>query len=391
MKLLKKKESLVKKTVIKKAKSDVRDKFQKRSQDVLKKVWKKREERSTTGGKNIFITDGLPEYVVKKGDNAVFIAPLGFSENDGFHKEIRVHFGVGPALDKFICRQAYLKEPCPRCEDQQVGTRKWREEGGTKGNYPKKLSQMFPNDAIIYLVLDMTNEETMEEGWKLWRAPKEKVHAEIIGRTHNKKTQEWIDITHFDEGRIVCFEMAIRQSAEGNFPNYTAFNLIPLDDPIPDKYIQSLAEIIESGESNGGTIEQFLYIPTYDEVAKSHYAGIDSKRAVSKEEEATEDSEAPVKEEEGMTEDQVRETLADMNPIQLKRWAKERGINVPVTGRDTEEIIEDIIEKLTEEEGTEENKPECFGIAAYEKKGCVQCKWLDEGCAEATEKSLEDD
>lgn len=390
---MQKKSFTLKKSIVKTSAkaASVKSKFQKRSQDVLKEVWKKKKERSTTGGKNIF-TDDLPEYIVKKGDNAVFIAPLGFSERDGFHKELRVHFGVGPALDKFICRQAYLKEACPRCEDQQIETRKWREAGGTKGNYPKRLAQMFPNDAIIYVVLDMASEETMEEGWKLWRAPKEKVHAEIIGRTHNKRTQEFIDITHFDEGRIVYFEMNLKQSTEGNFPNYSAFELLPLDDPIPEKYIQRLAEIIERGEDKGGTVEQFLYIPSYEEVAKSHYAGVDSKKAIAEEEVQPEGAdEATTATEEGMDEDQVRELLADMNPIQLKRWAKEHGINVPVTGRDSEEIIEDIIEKLIEGTPAEEEKPECFGLHAYEKQLCTTCKLLEAGCAEATEKSVEND
>jgi len=235
-------------------------------------------------------------------------------------------------------------------------------------------------------VIDMTNEDTMEEGWKLWNAPKGAVHAAVIAKTHNKMTGEFIDITDFKEGKIVTFDVGTRATKTGNYPEYLNFDLYDLEEAIPIHLQDALANIIEQGENNGGTVGQFLHWPTYDEVKKAHFAGVDRRGAPSDTDEEEDDI---------IDEDRIRTQLEDMNKIQLKRWAREKGIELNVAGKAEEDIIEEIlegmkgqVEETAEEE--EDSPPDCFG-EAYDHKECKDCDWLEDECVEETEKRLGDD
>jgi len=367
-------------------------KFESRSQKILEETYKKREERSTSGGKSIFKDGALPEYKPKQGSkesasNQIFIGPLGFAADTGIHFDAAAHFGVGPALDAFLCRQVMIREACPRCEDLAIKSKEWRDAGGKKGEFPDQLTAMFPWDRAIYLVLDMTSESTMDEGWQLWNAPKGAVHAAIIARTHNKRTGEFIDITDFEDGRIVTFDVGTRQTKRGNFPEYLNFDLYKLEKPIPEHLQEALVEIVEKGAKAGGTIQQYLHWPSYEEVHRSHYAGVDRKDTP-REDKVDED-------EADLGEDDIRKQLKDMNKIQLKRWAREKGIDVNVAGKAEEDIIEEIIGEMVEEvepdtSDDDDAPPDCFGNA-YEHKECKECDWLEEECILETEKRLGDD
>lgn len=371
-------------------------KFESRSQRVLEETYKKREERSTSGGRSIFKDGALPEYKPKQGakeaePNQIFIGAQGFAADTGIHFDAAVHYGVGPALDAFLCRQIMMKEICPRCEDLNIQSREWRAAGGKKGEFPDNLTAMFPWDRALYLVVDMTSASTMEVGWQLWNAPKGAVHSAIIARTHNKRTGEFVDITDFTHGRIVTFDMGTRKTKRGNFPEYLNFDLYKLEEPIPDYLQEALVEIVEQGEKNGGTVQQYLHWPSYEEVHRSHYAGVDRKD-IPKSSLVT-----PSTEEEAADEDSVRAELQDMNKIQLKRWARERGIEVNVAGKTEDVIIEEILGAMVEETDTAEepsddddSPPDCFG-EAYDHDECKDCDWLEEECILETEKRVGDE
>jgi len=356
-----------------KIRKSVRDRFAKRSQEVLQKAYKSKDKRSSTGGKGIFKPDcQLPIYEVKD-ENQLFIAPLGYEADDAFYLEVPVHYRVGP--DSYICRQLFLGEPCPRCEDQQVQTRKWKEAGGKKGNYPDHLTQMFPTDRVLYLVLDVSSEEDMEKGWQIAVFPKKAVHSEIIGRTHNKRTGEFIDITDFSEGRIVYFEREHVDTERGKMPRYSSFELLPLDEDIPDEYIDSLADIIEEGKENGGTIQQFLHIPSYEEVKRSHFLG--------------KELEAETEEEEAIaTEEEIVNELDGLSKFKIKQIARDKyGVELDIKGKTADELIEEVVLAIAGGDQSEEEYPDCFGQADSHSR-CVKCEVYDE-CVEETEQNME--
>lgn len=358
-------------------------KFQSRSQEVLKTVYEKREEKSRASGRSIWRVDSpLPEFVPEKNkDYELFIFPLGFAAVDGLHRDLSVHYSVGPAFDAYVCMQIYRRTACFRCEDQATGTQVWRVAGGKKKSpYPDHLTAMFPWDRAGYIILDITTQESMEKGLQLWAAPKKKVHAEIVKKYHNKKKGTSIDITDFAEGRIVAMEVG----EAGDYPTYS-IDLEELEEEIPEEYQDKIAELCEAAEeaghdlAHGGLIDYFLHFPEYEEVKQSHMAGLDRK------DEPEEEEEEEAEEETSFDEDNVRDELADLSKFKIKKYAKkEWKLAIDISGKDKDEVIEDVIEALKKGDS---GQPDCFGsYADFEK--CSECDH-DEECSDATEESTE--
>jgi hypothetical protein len=373
-------------------KKNKKKKFKSRSQEVLKTVYDKREERSRSTGKSMWRSDcPLPEFIPERGkDYELFIFPLGYEPIDGLHKDLSVHFKVGPAFDAFVCTQIHRKEPCFRCEDQAVGTQAWRDAGGKKKSpYPDNLKAMFPWDRAGYILLDMTSEESMEKGLQLWAAPKENVHAEIAKKMHNKKKGTSVDITDFVDGRIVSVEVGERKTEEGTFPTYS-ISLEELEEEIGEEFQDQLAELcdeaIEAGFSlkEGGLIEYFLHWPEYEEVKQSHMAGMDRKKVAVEEEDEDEDEETGTEFDSNALEE-IHEELDEMSKFKIKKHAKKTwGIVIEdLKDKEKDEVIDEIIETLKEGGGL----PDCFSNYG-DFEACSNCDH-DDDCSDATEESTE--
>lgn len=368
-----------------KKKKKKKKKFQSRTHDVLKKVYDKRAERSGSTGKSFLRADcPLPEFRPERNnDYLLFIGPLGWEPKHGFHKDMSIHFNVGPAFDAYVCTQIHRREPCFRCEDQAVGTAAWRAAGGKKkAPFPDNLKAMFPWDRAGYLILDFTTEESLEKGWQIWAAPKEQVHAEIAKKMHNKRKGTFIDITDFEEGRIIELEVGERKTEETTFPTYSV-DLEELEEEIPEEYQEALSDLCEEAEEagfdlkEGGLMDFFLHWPKYEEVKQSHQAGMDVKAPAEEEEEEEEEAAE-------FDEEEIREELDEMSKFKIKKHAKKTwGIAVDVKGKDKDDIIDEVIEELEGGGG----RPDCFGnYADFEE--CVKCDH-DDDCSEETEESTE--
>jgi hypothetical protein len=366
--------------------------FEGRSQEVLKKIYDKKDERSRSQGKSIWKTDcPLAEFIPEKNkDYELFIFPLGEKSDHGFYHDLPVHYSVGVAFDAFVCKQSYLSEPCFRCEDHGEKTAEWRQKTGGKkqgAKYPDDLKSYFPWDRAVYIILDMTSEESMEKGLQLWAAPKEKVHAEIAKKMHNKRKGTFIDITDFEDGRIITVDVG----QSGDYPTYS-IDFEELDEEIPEEYQEQLLELCEEAEEaginldDGGLIKYFLYIPEYDEVKQSHLSGVDTKAA--KRAAKSEEEEEEEEEQDEIDTDEIEEEMEGWSKFKIKKAANERwGIELETKGKDAEEVLEELIEMLDEGEYSS-GKPECFGKEAYDREECSSCEYED-SCAEETEKSME--
>jgi len=369
---------------------DTKKKFKGRSQEVLKKIYDKKDERSRSQGKSIWRTDcPLPEFIPERNkDYELFIFPLGPEPEHGFYHELPIHTRVGPAFDAYICMNSYVSKPCFRCEDHARETTKWREAGGKKGNYPDKLKAWFPWDRAGYILLDMTSEESLEKGLQVWAAPKENVHAEIAKKMHSKKKGTFIDITDFSEGRIVMLEVGERKTEAGNFPTYS-IDFEDLEEEVPEEYQDTLLELCEEAEAagvdltDGGLIGYLLHIPDYEEVKQSHLAGLDRKEARTEEEEEEEEEESEI------DTDEIRDEMEDWSKFKIKKTAKERwGIELDTKGKEAEDVLEELVEEL-EDGDYNASKPKCFG-EYMDHEECEECPYdMEDECADATEKAME--
>jgi hypothetical protein len=117
---------------------------------------------------------------------------------------------------------------------------------------------------------ELVEGESPDYVFKLWAAPKQKVHSEIQEKVRNKINRTTLDISDVSidgEGKTVGFTIV----KQGDYPDYKAFDLIPREQPIPDEVIVKLERIITAAEEQGysNCIEMFYNIPTYEEIKES--------------------------------------------------------------------------------------------------------------------------
>lgn len=257
-------------------KTDIRSRFQKRTEQTLEQTYLEKDKRSKAGslGKSIFNKEmldkfGFTEFGVGAGTYFIDILPPSFVAEAKYYRELQVHFGVGFASDAFICIHRFKTERCYRCEVQQ---KKYRENN----KVTDEIKALYPSDRVIYLLLNRTaelaNGESPNTKIQVWNAPKKKVHNEIHTRTRDKLTHKNLDISDLTiggEGRHIGFEVEMQK----NFPLYKGFDLYKRDSPVPDEVVLQLAAFIEEAEANGftneRTIDYLLHIPDYDEVRDS--------------------------------------------------------------------------------------------------------------------------
>lgn len=249
-------------------------KFQKRSQSVLDKTYESREDRSKAGGmgKLIFEKDVLTEFSITEfqptaGDRFIEILPISFDPNVPYFRETCVHFSVGFSQDQFICPHRFLGQKCYRCEVQQ---RLFR----VNKSVTDEIKRLYPSDRIVYLLWERTKELLEEEppdySLQLWNAPKKKVHSKIQNLTRDKLKRTTLDISDVstDEGRTIGLTI----ERQGDFPDYSGFELHQRQEPIPEEILEQLELIIDTANERGFlkySLDMFFHIPEYDEIKDS--------------------------------------------------------------------------------------------------------------------------
>jgi len=349
--------------------SGLKSRFKKRSENVLEKIYKKREERSSVGGmgKNIFNKElmdeyGLEEFQIIEGDHFVEILPISDDENMEYFLEISQHTQVGFANDKFICMHIKEGKRCYRCEQQS----------GMWDIDRDKAISMYPRDRCIYLIWERTKELIGDEEptyqLMLWNAPKGAVHKEISSKARNKISKTNIDISCVDkdEGKTVGFEINKVKSSAGTFPQYSSFELHPREHDIPEEILEQVAALIDTAKEEGydNAIELFLHIPTYEEVKES----ADTESLVASESgEQTNEPESvknrftkktttatpPVESTVDATLEAIqaeceeyRTELKGMNLIAFRKWCRENEYEEALEIKDRDECVNAIIEDM---------------------------------------------
>jgi hypothetical protein len=366
---LNKKKTILGGGIVKKSGGSLASKFQKRSRSVLDKTYESRETRSKAGsmGKQIFEKEILEEFSITEfqptsGDRFIEILPISFDPNVPYFRETSVHFTVGFSNDQFICPYRFLGQRCYRCEIQQKMFR-------VNNSVTDEIKRLYPSDRIIYLLWERTKELLEEEppdySLQLWNAPKTKVHAKIQNLTRDKIKRTTLDISDVstDEGRTIGLTI----SRQGDFPDYSGFELHQRQGPIPEPILEQLEAIILKADEQGYqkcSLDMFFHFADYDEIKESMQTEEDGS-----EQETEEGSETTVKqrfprqqkEEQGASqvtitkEDVERETLEYCENLQnelteassftFNKWCKENKYSEAI-GMDKSEAIEAIVEDI---------------------------------------------
>lgn len=357
--------------------SSLRNKFKKRDQTVLDRTYEDRNERSKSSsvGKTLFNQElmaecGIEDFATTIGDRFIEILPISFDPLIPYFKELSVHFGVGFAKDAYLCLNRFKSNSirhngrCYRCERQQV---MWRDQDTFTKDQTKEL---YPLDRACYLIWERTKElvdgESPDFVFKLWAAPKVKVHSEIQEKVRDKLHRTTLDISDLSvngDGRTVSFTIV----KGGKYPDYKAFDLIKRDEPIPEEVINKLDEIIQLAESQGfsNCIEMFLNIPKYEEIQESMAtddedtaAGDSDQDTTGKHPLATSNQCQQEQPADSIDDTELLSALEDMQtemeetakkPLIWRKWLKDNGYD-SVIGTDPLEAIPLIINDMYEKE-----------------------------------------
>jgi hypothetical protein len=338
--------------------------FKKRTQTVLEKTYDSREDRSKAGGmgKLIFEKEVLEEFSITEfqptaGDRFIEILPISFDPNIPYFRETCVHFTVGFSQDQFICPHRFLGQKCYRCEVQQ---RLFR----VNKSVTDEIKRLYPSDRIIYLLWERTKELLEEEApdysLQLWNAPKKKVHSKIQNLTRDKLKRTTLDISDVstDEGRTIGLTI----ERQGDFPDYSGFELHPRQEPIPEEILEQIEKIVVTAEERGFlkySLDMFLHIPEYDEIKESQLTEDDSAEKPADDNSDPKRFPRQEKKEEihqGKTKEnsekeilqyceELNKELEEMKSFGFNKWCRENDYGEAI-GMDKTEAIEAIIEDV---------------------------------------------
>jgi len=340
-------------------------KFQRRSQSVLDKTYESREDRSKAGGmgklifeKEILEEFGITEFQPTAGDRFIEILPISFDPNIPYFRETCVHFSVGFSQDQFICPHRFLGQKCYRCEVQQ---RLFR----VNKSVTDEIKRLYPSDRIVYLLWERTKELLEEEApdfhLQLWNAPKKKVHSKIQNLTRDKLKRTTLDISDVttDEGRTIGLTI----ERQGDFPDYSGFELHARQEPIPEEVLEQLEAIIITAEERGYkkySLDMFFHIPEYDEIKESMMTEEEDPSEEKTTEDTTQAKKFPRQQKAEETQTQTRDDLekeivdyceelngelGKMQSFGFNKWCRENKYEDAI-GMDKTEAIEAIVEDV---------------------------------------------
>jgi len=208
---------------------------------------------------------GIPIYKVRDGRNRIVIVPWTVRTNkhpdyirNGDYPakgdvesmmDVWVHPNVGPMDEDVLCLANMFGQSCPICEE-----RKDLFDRGDKDN----AVPLFPKHRIWYRILDLIEDDgqlQLFDSSEYMFERNIKSHIEIEG---DPDLEYWMDEK---EG---C-EIRWHNAKKGKFPDYTAFSLKPhggIDQELLDE---------------GPSLEEWLVIPTYEQVQKKFFGLVDDE------------------------------------------------------------------------------------------------------------------
>lgn len=185
----------------------------------------KKRANQSGGGFDSYLTDEIPKFKSKDGENAIRILPAYMAWiddkklvkrwGDSWGIEIWVHYSVGPDNSSYLCPKKMLDEDCPIC-DARVGLD------------AEAAKKMAPGKRVLAYLIDRNNPK---DGPLLWAMPAFKVEKEIASRSTHKKTGDVIQITDPEEG----FDVTFTKEGKEDRTNYTAVDIDRESSPLANK------------------------------------------------------------------------------------------------------------------------------------------------------------
>jgi len=334
------------------------------TQDALKR----KEEQFRKGDvRRGYIVDDVEMYIPREGANVIrIVPPLEVSELAYYGLDVHFHRNVGLNNDYFLCLKRMYGKPCYVCEQQT--SQLWEEDRDLAKSY-------FPDHRVLMWVLDLGSDDS--EKLLLWSCPRT-LAEEILGQSHKKSADVYLDISDPFDGRKVFFDR-IGQGRQTKYKNVQIDEEpFPLDEGLVEQ-LRSFSEI--------------LIVPTYEEVRdamegmslEGEEEGIEEHGLGAAEEGEEEEIDLDAMDREGLealffelggSADQ--DELEEMGDDDLRQLILELD-----SSQEQEEESEE--QQDQEQEQEEEEPPECFGVEFDKYQDCDTCDYAPD-CREEYER-----
>ena len=162
--------------------------------------------------------DGPRFFKPKPGDNFIRILPNTWEGSKHYALPIRIHRGIGPDNQTYLCLKENDSAPeknCPICEERY------------SGKLPQKDADMLrPQTVSLVYLIDRANED---QGPMIW-AMSNKSDTEILAQSIEKRQQRYLPIAHPIDG----YDIEFIRDGEGINTRYRGFKVARTTSPVHD-------------------------------------------------------------------------------------------------------------------------------------------------------------
>ncbi|MFA5397862.1 MAG: hypothetical protein WC346_17765 [Methanogenium sp.] len=284
-----------------------------------------------------------------------------------YNLELFVHRQIGPANDNYICLSKSYGKACPVCDLREKLIKEDCED-------EELLRSLKPSKRVIYNIVCLDSPKDIKKGVQVFETSQYLFEKPLIEQATLPKKGGFVPFSDPDEGTKVYF----KKKGKGLKTEFTSFQF-PAREEEEEKVTDELL-------SAAFCIENYLHIPTYDEVAKSLNAEGAEKEEGEEQPEDVSDPEDLSSGEEG------EESSEEGSEEGEESSEEEGGEEEKEEGEEGEEGSEEGEEKGGEEESSEEG--ECpvgaiFAVDFDRYENCDDCDLRDECRAKNDEKKKE--
>jgi hypothetical protein len=331
------------------------------SSEALRKRYEESGQRQKWTGKG-YLIDEVPTITPKEGANAFrIVQPLEVDEWQYYGLDVFLHRNVGPDSSIVLCPSGMFGHECPICALRT--NELWETDKDLAKSY-------YPEPRVLMWVMDMKEQDPEKKGLlRLWSCGRG-TSKDVLGQSHKKEADVYIDISDPDNGRILYFD----REGQGIQTKYKNFQISESAHKVPDSVLDQRVPMAD-------------LLITYDaEEIRGIMEGKDPEQAQGEGERPSSKSAPAGREERGDRAGSGGGSLDGMDKGDLLQYILDKELDIRPR-RDWSE--DDIRAAIAEAEGNAaqtgadiEEPIECFGkLGTYDD--CDECPQHDP-CAEAS-------
>jgi len=178
--------------------------------------------------------------------------------------DIWIHRNIGIQENSYVCLLSTYGEPCPICEYRQDLIK--QQDDGLK----EDIAALKPSRRYVFNIVCRDNPKEEAKGVQLWDVSQYTFHKPLIEAAKLPRGGGQLIFQSPTKGKSVCFDAKNVKSRDQEF---VSFNFIDRDAPIDDELLEKII-----------CIDEFIEVPSYEELYEVLQQGINAPKKEEEEE-----------------------------------------------------------------------------------------------------------